>query len=90
MHRQKDCRTLAVDLFRLSIFWRLATSRVSQELRVVEFHRLHSLPIDYLRQRAIRSLRLRLMPPYREHLSQAFARYFMRVGLPLDIPAFTR
>jgi hypothetical protein len=27
--------------------------------------------------------RLRLRPPYREHLSQAFARYFMRVGLPL-------
>jgi len=61
-----------------------------RELRVVEFHRLYSLPIDYLRQQAIRSLRLRLMPPYREHLSQAFARYFMRVGLPLDIPAFTR
>ena len=24
-------------------------------------------------------------PEYREHLSQAFARYFMRVGLPVDI-----
>jgi hypothetical protein len=24
---------------------------------------------------------LRLLPPYREHLSQAFARFFMRVGL---------
>lgn len=29
--------------------------------------------------------RKRLLPPYREHLSQAFARYFMRVGLPQDI-----
>jgi len=29
--------------------------------------------------------RLRLRPPYREHLSQAFARFFMRVGLPTDI-----
>ncbi|MBD5492017.1 MAG: hypothetical protein HDR16_07880 [Lachnospiraceae bacterium] len=29
--------------------------------------------------------RLRLCPPYREHLSQAFARYFMRVGLPVNI-----
>jgi hypothetical protein len=29
--------------------------------------------------------RVRLLPPYREHLSQAFARYFMRVGLPQDI-----
>jgi len=24
-------------------------------------------------------------PPYREHLSQAFARFFMRVGLPIPI-----
>ncbi len=30
-------------------------------------------------------VRVRLLPPYREHLSQAFARYFMRVGLPQDI-----
>ena len=34
--------------------------------------------------------RLRLLPPYREHLSQAFARFFMRVGLPVDIPVFTK
>ncbi len=32
--------------------------------------------------------RLRLLPPYREHLAQGFARFFMRVGLPVDIPAF--
>jgi len=29
--------------------------------------------------------RIRLLPPYREHLSQSFARYFMKVGLPQDI-----
>jgi hypothetical protein len=34
--------------------------------------------------------RPRLNPPYREHLSQAFARFFMRVGLPVDIPKFTK
>ena len=32
--------------------------------------------------------RLRLLPPYREHLAQALARFYMRVGLPIDIPAF--
>ena len=32
--------------------------------------------------------RLRMMPPYREHMAQAFARFFMRVGLPIDIPSF--
>jgi hypothetical protein len=29
--------------------------------------------------------RARLLPPYREHLAQAFARYYMRVGLPVDV-----
>jgi hypothetical protein len=32
---------------------------------------------------------LRLLSPFREHLSQAFARYFMRVGLPQNIPSYT-
>lgn len=34
------------------------------------------------------SPRLRLLPPYREHLAQTLARFYMRVGLPIDIPAF--
>ena len=58
-----------------------------QEIRVVDFRRTWSLPLQYLQQRA-NKLHLRLLPPYREHLSQAFARYFMRVGLPIDIPPF--
>jgi hypothetical protein len=32
--------------------------------------------------------RWRLKPPFLEHLSQAFARFFMRVGLPSTIPEF--
>ena len=32
--------------------------------------------------------RLRLLPPYCEHLAQALARFYMRVGLPVDIAAF--
>lgn len=55
--------------------------------RVVDFHEIFTIPKAFLnplvRQRAQR--RLRLLPPYREHLSQAFARFFMRVGLPSDI-----
>ena len=51
--------------------------------------RAYSLPLTFVRSRAARTgERLRLLPPYREHLSQAFARYFIRVGLPQDIPAF--
>ena len=36
----------------------------------------------------IQTLRPRLRSPYLEHLAQAFARYYMRVGLPSDIPHF--
>jgi hypothetical protein len=60
-----------------------------RELRVVDFRRVFALPLAFTRQVAARrGERLRLLPPYREHLSQAFARYFMRVGLPQDIPPF--
>lgn len=37
---------------------------------------------------AEQSPRVRILPPYREHLAQAFARFFMRVGLPVDVPPF--
>lgn len=53
---------------------------------VVSFHHIFSLPKSYVKKAALKcGRRLRVLPPYREHLSQAFARYFMRVGLPLDI-----
>ena len=62
---------------------------LEREVRVVDFHRLYTLPLQFLRKRAgDEGRRLRLQPPYREHLSQAFARYFMRVGLPVDIAPF--
>jgi hypothetical protein len=58
-------------------------------VRVVDFRSVFTLPLAFLREQARSSAkRLRLLPPYREHLSQAFARFFMRVGLPVDIPAF--
>jgi hypothetical protein len=61
----------------------------ARELRIVDFRRVYSLPLAFVRQRAATAGdRLRLLPPYREHLSQAFARFFMRVGLPVDIPPF--
>ncbi len=75
-------------------FHMLDTSRLpgfERPLRVVVFQRVFSLPLIFLRSMAKeRGKRLRLLPPYREHLGQAFARYFMRVGLPVDIPAFKK
>lgn len=56
---------------------------------VVDFRAVYSVPFDFLIDFAgAKGKRLRLLPPYREHLSQAFARFFMRVGLPVDIPEF--
>lgn len=56
---------------------------------VVDFRSVYSVPFDFVLDLARkRGRRLRLLPPYREHLSQAFARFFMRVGLPVDIPPF--
>lgn len=56
---------------------------------VVDFGHIVSLPISYLSQHAA-SLgdRWRLQPPFLEHFSQAFARFFMRVGLPSSISPF--
>lgn len=56
---------------------------------IVDFRSVYSVPFDFILEFAGKSeRRLRLLPPYREHLSQAFARFFMRVGLPADIPPF--
>ena len=61
------------------------------DVRVVDFRRVYSLPLDYFRAFAAGAgERVRLLPPYREHLAQAFARFFMRVGLPIDIAPFIR
>jgi hypothetical protein len=54
---------------------------------VVDFHEVHTAPLNQVRAFAKSAgKRLRLRPPYREHLAQAFARFFMRVGLPGDVP----
>ncbi|MFC1713939.1 hypothetical protein ACFL6S_09730 [Candidatus Poribacteria bacterium] len=55
---------------------------------VVDFRNVFVVPLTYLSKKV--GPRVRLLPPYREHLSQAFARFFMRVGLPIDIPKFTK
>ena len=54
--------------------------------RIVDFHNIATIPIKYLNTIAERrGPRLRLRSPYCEHLSQSFARYFMRVGLPVSV-----
>lgn len=56
---------------------------------VVDFREIYSTPFEFLtRQAQAQGLRWRLKSPYLEHFSQAFARFFMRVGLPSSIPPF--
>ena len=53
------------------------------EKQVVDFRAIYTLPKEFVSAFAeTLTLRARLLSPYKEHLSQAFARYFMRVGLP--------
>ncbi len=55
--------------------------------RIVDFHEVYTVPRIFLQSLLHRRKRhrLQLRAPYREHLSQAFARFFMRVGLPVAV-----
>jgi len=56
---------------------------------VVDFREIYSLPFEYLFKHAAElDARWRLKSPFLEHFSQAFARFYMRVGLPSTIPEF--
>lgn len=62
------------------------SNEFSQEYYIINFKEIFSIPVELAKKIAqANGKRLRLCPPYREHLSQAFARYFMRVGLPINI-----
>lgn len=54
--------------------------------QVVDLRTVFSVPKGGIKSLIGDHERIRLLPPYREHLSQAFARQFMRVGLPIDLP----
>ena len=59
------------------------------DFMIVDLRRVFTLSVSAVRAFAEESKeRVRLLPPYREHLAQAFARFFMRIGLPVDIPSF--
>lgn len=80
-------RVAAGQSWNLSLLNREQRNDLKAPHRIVDFHEVLSLPRDFLESWLMRkgSARLRLCPPYREHLSQAFARFFMRVGLPSGI-----
>jgi hypothetical protein len=72
--------------YRYSIIGGWNSKEISIGVRVVDFGGIFSLPKSFVIEfAASQGKRLRLCPPYREHLSQSFARFFMRVGFPQDI-----
>lgn len=59
------------------------------EHHVVMFSQIFTAPRNltetFISQKIAGNKRLQLNSPYKEHLSQSFARYFMRVGLPTSV-----
>lgn len=67
------------------------TPEFQSDFLVVVFKYVFGVDYDFLVDFAKKTKkRLRLLPPYRERLSQEFAKFFMRVGMPEDIPKFTK
>lgn len=59
------------------------------ETQIVDLGSVFSVPYDILKQMAKKNdKRLRLRSPYQEKLAQAFGYYYMRIGLPVNIPEF--
>lgn len=82
------CRSIANGFnWNLSMLNSYADGHISTEHRVVDFHEVFTVPLDFIESflKQKDQKRLRLRPPYREHLAQAFARFFMRVGLPSSV-----
>ena len=70
---------------------RWPTPNDNRKCLLVDFRVIHSLPFDYVLDFIkAEPTHPRLRSPYLEHLSQSFARVFMRVGLPTNIPKFDR
>lgn len=58
---------------------------------IVNFHYLFLVDVGACTKRAEQmGSRLRLVPPYKEHLAQSFGRYMMRIALPKTAHAFER
>jgi hypothetical protein len=62
-----------------------------QEIQIIDLGQVFSVPYHVMKQMAKSGgKRLRLLSPYKEKLAQAFAYYYMRVALPIDIPHFNK
>ena len=83
-HAREDLRQGKIPEYHL--LQRFEGKELPEDFYFVDFHRIYSVPKNFIEAIIKDKPHKRLLPPYREHLSQSFARYFMRVGLPEDIP----
>jgi hypothetical protein len=87
---RRFCEDIAAGyVWNLSFLDRFEHTDLGTEVRIVNFHTVFTIPRDFLETLLHERGRdrLRLRSPYREHLSQAFARFFMRVGQPQPVTA---
>lgn len=74
-------------VWNMSLLNNFENKEINFEHRIVDFYHVYTIPKLFLEglleKREI--TRPQLVPPYREHLSQSFARFYMRVGLPTPI-----
>jgi hypothetical protein len=76
-----------VDYYLLNEFVCQENPELSFPFRLIELKTTYTIPYGVLKILATRQgQRVCLQSPYLEHMSQAFARRFMRVGLPIVIP----
>jgi hypothetical protein len=69
----------------------LLLNKLEGDFLLIDFREAYSVPLKTLKDIArANSVRWRLRPPYREYLSQNFAKFFMRIGLLDTIPTFER
>lgn len=84
--RNRQKQILKGQIYRYALLAASDVPEYPMGIRIVDFGRVFTLPKTFVRQLAkSQGKRLRLCPPYREYIAQAFARFFMRVGLPKDI-----
>ena len=56
------------------------------DYQVIDMKVIFTIQYSLLKTQINDKVRIRMLPPYREYMAQAFARQFMRIGLPDDLP----
>lgn len=76
-----------LDFYLLNKFNSEDFPELNQDYRVVQLRKFYYVPVNSINRIAKQQTtnRLRLLPPYREHLSYSYAFNFSRIGLPVDI-----